>query len=413
MASSDPALPWLGRTRPSWGRVCWNDPEHAPSSRRRAFSRTLCRWGRARRWPYPRSTTASISSTSPISSSSVGTGWRLFRTPTSSLLAAERSGRDRSCWRSCCATQRRRPSAGASATLEPPRRSLGLRGVGGRVRAAEPVGRSRRHRQPHQAEPMMAIVCLAPQARSHSGFQVEGGRLPVSACVRAPKGHSHASLREGRLAVPRRSRRPQWPKWRSTSRDNVRSIVDSGLIPGGPHGNRDAVHICPTTPWHTSNKGNFLQHATSFISLDPVVLPDKVPLAPSPSGHILEDHHLHGHILPSVVAPTVVRHFPHHNVPMRASLGECWATTCVVDCFARTEASHRPRPWRPGSWGVRSAASPPRKPASVSTPLASFLLCFQEFVRHGQAHEERPEGVSPHQEVGRVPGDPGARRMAT
>lgn len=125
-----------------------------------------------------------------------------------------------------------------------------------------------------------------------------------------------------------------------TNCGNVRSIVDNGLISAGPHRHRISAHMRPKMPWDMSYKANFVQHSTTLISLDPVALPDKVPVgtiaqstqrdspgsSPHPSGHDLGYHHEHRHGLTSQLAG---RQVARHDGPMRASLAESRATQCV------------------------------------------------------------------------------------
>lgn len=174
--------------------------------------------------------------------------------------------------------------------------------------------------------------------------------------VPASRGRSNASFREERLAVPSPNAMSLQTTTvalrRGTTRNNSRSIVDHGLIRGGPHRRRNAVCLCPAMPWDMPYVENFLQSATTFISLDLVALPGRVysdTITQSMMGTVLVCHHIPVNTFLSTITLTGTdyRQLWHrllggnlHYVPTRGGLGECWATPCFVDRLAQ-HAAHR------------------------------------------------------------------------
>lgn len=141
---------------------------------------------------------------------------------------------------------------------------------------------------------------------------------------------------------------PKWPQLEAEARDifaaekvctrprdNVRSIMDSGLIPGGPRGNRSAVQICPVMLWDTQ----YSSELPKFISIGPESVLHNVPgdaTTQSTNRTALARHHILADISLSVITQTGtdLRKVALEDGRVRPSVHERWATQFAVDRFA-------------------------------------------------------------------------------
>lgn len=87
---------------------------------------------------------------------------------------------------------------------------------------------------------LLGVVRGVPQIRFQAGFLLSSSSRPEFAYIRASQGHTIPFLVEERFSAPRPDaealKDTTIALWHGTTKANVKSILEIGLLPGGPSG---------------------------------------------------------------------------------------------------------------------------------------------------------------------------------